>query len=52
MVMYNLIEYSNNYAKISGEYGNIAEADATATNSESFKAGSTPADGNAKDVRE
>ena len=57
MPMYNLIEYSDNYSKISGSLWKYYrdELNATLTNSESFKSkvnitGKTPADDNTKDV--
>ena len=57
MPMYNLIEYSNHYAKTSGSLWQYYRDDPKdiLTNSESFKSkleitGKTPATGNEKDV--
>ena len=57
MPMYNLIEYSDNYAKTSGSLWQYYrdERDNDIANSESFKSkikitGRTPADGNEEDV--
>ena len=57
MPMYNLIEYSGNYSKISGSLWQYYKDDPNnnITNSESFKfkikiTGKTPAAGNTKDV--
>ena len=57
MPMYNLIEYSNNYAKTSGSLWQYYRDDPNdyLINSESFKSKikiteNTPADGNEKDV--
>ena len=57
MSMYNLIEYNNNYSKISGSLWQYYkdEPNDNLTDSESFKSkikitGNTPADGNTKDV--
>ena len=56
MLMYNLIEYSNNYSKISGSLWHYCkdEPNDNLTDFEPFKskikiAGNTPADGNTKD---
>ena len=58
MPMYNLIEYSDNYSKTSGSLWQYYKDDPNdnLANSESFKSkvkitGSTPADGNTKDVK-
>ena len=57
MAMYNLIEYSNNYAKTSGSLWHYFrdEPDDALEDSESFKSkikttGKTPNNGNVKDV--
>ena len=57
MLMYNLIEYSDNYPKTSGSLWQYYkdEPNDNLANSESFKSkvkitGNTPADGNTKDV--
>ena len=58
MPMYNLIEYSDNYSKISGSLWQYYkdEPNDNLTDSESFKSkikttGKTPADGNTKDFK-
>ena len=58
MPMYNLIEYSNNYSKTSGNLWQYYkdESNDNLVNSESFKSkvkitGKTPAGGNTKNVK-
>ena len=58
MLMYNLIKYSNNYSKASGSLWqhDRDQPNTSIANSESFKfkakiTGSTPDDGNIKDVK-